>query len=172
MERELRRYQNLLICVGTGVITFGFWSLIKGVMSLILFKDDINTFLDATLPPEIPPYTVILIIVIMFAIGIALDLILRLYVGLSARKDGFGSAKKVNRAYPVFAIILALISVTSFISDFSMIGSEFGGILDTVVTCIIDVTSVVMSIELFVGAIKVSSLKRKISAAKAEEGAS
>ena len=71
MERELRRNQNVLVCVGTGVIMFGFWSVIKGIMTIFLQRDllleTIETSKQSLSPEELeffdPVFTVVCIVI-------------------------------------------------------------------------------------------------------------
>ena len=169
MERELRRSQNMLVCVGTGVITFGFWSLIKGVMMLILYKDHLTELVEAAASPGVSAKTIYDIFLVLMGIMVFIDLLIRLYVGLSARKDGMEKSIRKHRGYPVFTLILAVVSTISLVVDLVQFIEIFETVLDGVVTIFIDFTSLVMSIELFVGTIKVNNLKRKISETKAEE---
>lgn len=99
MERELRRNQNLLYCVGTGVIMFGLWSVIKGIMTLFLQKDELIVMLEtvkASLTPDQADYFVSTFTLVCIIIGIIIGVLLLMHicVGLSARKEGMGRRKR------------------------------------------------------------------------------
>ena len=169
MERELRRYQNILVCVGSGVITFGFWSLVKGVMSLFSFKDKWIQMVNDAAKTDAPADILMTALVISFGIVIAVDLAIRLVIGLSARKEGMGRDDRRHKGYLVLALISAAFSAFSMITDIQYFLGGLENLLDGIVTAIIDFTSLIMLLELFVAAIKVRKLKGKIAEAKAKE---
>ncbi len=169
MERQLRRYQNLLICVGTGIIMFGFWSLIKGVLFMFLYKDELREFLVAVGTTEEELGFAIPIIYIVFGVLIMIDLSLRMIVGSSARKEGRGQDGRNRFAHLIVGVILAIMAISFLIGDIYNFEENFRDIFDGIVTTAIDVTSVVMVVELFVAGVKVKYLKKKIGEAKREE---
>lgn len=177
MERELRKNQNLLVCIGTGVIMFGFWSVIKGVMTIFLQREELIAMLEevkASLSQEeveffAPAFTIVCIII---GIIVLLDLLMHIFVGLSARKEGLGRGKGRHRAYLVFSVILFLFSTFSMVMQISSMEKSFAGFLDVIVPVIVDVTFMIMLIELIVVGSKVKTLKRKLKEAKEEEGSS
>ena len=179
MERDLRKNQNLLVCIGTGVLMFGFWSVIKGVMTVFLQKDELLSMLESvreSLPAEEVQFFAPAFTIMCAGIGIIVGVVLlmRIFVGLSARKEGMGKGKRKRnrRAYLVFSVILVVITVFSLFADFPTMGKSLEGFLDGIVPVIIDVTSLIMLIELIVAGAKVKTLKRKLEEAKDEEGSS
>ena len=175
MERELRRYQDMLFCVGTGVITFGFWSLVKGVMSIIFYKDELDEIIKqigtTVGTPEEELGLAIPAVYIVMLIIICLDVLLRLIVGSSARREGKGRANEKQWKYLGFGVILAIICIASLIGDITNFKENFLNPLDGIITIVIEATSVVMVTELFVAGIKVKILKKKVEEAKLEEAA-
>ena len=169
MERELRRYQNLLVCVGVGIITFGFWSLIKGVMTMFLYKDDIKEFLLMLGVKQEELSFVIPFINIVLVVIICMDLLLRMIVGTSAKNEGRARDQRRRWVYLVFGLLLGIFSLSSLVSDITRFDENFSGILDGVITVVIDVTSIIMVVEMFVAGVKVKLLKKKISETKTEE---
>ena len=169
MERELRRYQNLLVCVGAGIITFGFWSLIKGVMSMFLYKDDIRELLAVLGVTQEEMGFVLPFINIILVVLIGMDLVLRMIVGTSARNEGRARDRKRRWVYLVFGLLLGFLSLSSLVSDITRFDENFSSILDGVITVVIDATSVIMVVEMFVAGVKVKVLKKKISETKTEE---
>ena len=116
MERELRRYQNLLVCVGVGIITFGFWSLIKGVMTMFLYKDDIKEFLLMLGVKQEELSFVIPFINIVLVVIICMDLVLRMIVGTSAKNEGRARDQRRRWVYLVFGLLLGIFSLSSQLS--------------------------------------------------------
>lgn len=149
-EVKLRRYQNLLTVSGLGVIVFGLWSVIKTLLVLFMQEDTLD---------DIPDSTVIR--VIFFAIlGVVLlvDLLLRLFVGLSARAEGFGKKKSV--VYIIFAFLLAIVSLVSVVMIF--FDMDETSIDELIVSVIVEGTSLIVVIELLVAAFNVKKLKKEL----------
>ncbi len=169
MERELRRYQNLLVCVGTGIIMFGFWSLIKGVMMIIFYKDDIIELMTALGTPKEDLSWLLPFVNVMIVGVICADLVLRMIVGLSAQNEGRDRGTQGRWLYLVFGMMLTIIQVGSLVGNLTSFDESFTNFLDGIITLVIDVTSVVMMVEMFVAGARVKYLKRKIRRAKAEE---
>ena len=102
---------------------------------------------------------------IIVAAVLVIDISLRLYVGLSARAEGFG--RKHGRVYLVVAALmivcfaaLIVLSITFFSLD------NYDSVLDAVINFAVDLTSLITLIELFVAAIRV----KKLTKALAKEG--
>ena len=169
MERELRRYQNLLVCVGSGIILFGLWTLVKGVMTIILYKEELQEFLLSLGTREEELALMIELVSYFLIILCCLDLALRLAVGLSARREGRARDQKRHWAFLVFGAVLLTLTLTSLTMDLKDFNENFNSIFDGIITVAIDATSVVMIIELFVAGAKVNYLKKKIREAKVEE---
>ena len=187
MERELRRYKNLLACVGTGVITFGIWSVIKAIMTVVRDKDDLLMLLKWLLGEQYAELAMI-ILGITAGVIIAIDLVLRFGTGMAARRDGMDIKKGKHRVYLFFAFLLLAGTILSLIYNFNdmaelgalskyitnnaLISPYVDMILEVTVQTIVDATSAIMIIEMIVAGIKVGTLERKMKKAEAMEGAS
>ena len=148
-ERKMRRYQNLLTVSGLGVIIFGLWSVLKSIL-LLFMKEGILS--------EIPDDTFVRVMFFLILGGILLvDVLIRLYVGLSARAEGFG--KKKGYGYVIIAILMALASLTSLVLIF--FDSNEQSIWELIVSVIVEATSLVVTIELLVAAFTVKKLKKE-----------
>ena len=149
-ERKMRRYQNLLTVSGLGVIIFGLWSVLKTIL-LLFMKEGILS--------EIPDDTFVRVMFFLILGGILLvDVLIRLYVGLSARAEGFG--KKKGYGYVVIAILMSLASLTSLVLIF--FDSNEQSIWELIVSVIVEATSLVVTIELLVAAFTVKKLKKEL----------
>lgn len=149
-ERKMRRYQNLLTVSGLGVIIFGLWSVLKSIL-LLFMKEGILS--------EIPDDTFVRVMFFVILGGILLvDVLIRLYVGLSARAEGFG--KKKGYAYVFIAILMALASVASLVLIFFDTNDQSIG--ELIVSVIVEATSLVVTIELLVAAFTVKKLKKEL----------
>ena len=149
-ERKMRRYQNLLTVSGLGVIIFGLWSVLKTIL-LLFMKEGILS--------EIPDDTFVRVMFFLILGGILLiDVLIRLYVGLAARAEGFG--KKKGYAYVIIAILMALASLASLVLIF--FDSNEQSIWELIVSVIVEATSLVVTIELLVAAFTVKKLKKEL----------
>ena len=149
-ERKMRRYQNLLTVSGLGVIIFGLWSVLKTIL-LLFMKEGILS--------EIPDDTFVRVMFFLILGGILLiDVLIRLYVGLSARAEGFG--KKKGYGYVVIAILMALASLASLVLIFFDTNEQ--SLWELIVSVIVEATSLVVTIELLVAAFTVKKLKKEL----------
>lgn len=161
----LRHYRDLLRGSGTGVIMFAVWSLLRTVMTFIISRNTgIDMFLttDAEGAPELDMLPVMIAIFIFI---IAIELGIRLFVGLSARAEGKG--RKKSMLYIIIACIMIPIYIAAIV--FGIISATGGtmNVLDTVISLCVEVTSVLAYIELVVSGIKVKRLTKKKSLANA-----
>ena len=149
-EVKMRRYQNLLTISGLGVIVFGVWTVLKTILLLFLKEDALAGLPDNS--------TVRIIFFAILTAVMLIDFLIRLFVGLSARAEGFG--KKKGYAYIFFAILLALMSLISLVLVFFDAGEQ--SILELAISVIVETTSMIVSIELLVAAFTVKKLKKDL----------
>ena len=102
-EITLRRNQDTLIIVGTGVIIFGLWSLLKAVFTLLLNMGSMYDMImqEDTLVGRIAASVAVVLVLLI-------DLGLRLFVGMSAISVGRGG--KSRFVFVAIALFLAFIS--------------------------------------------------------------
>lgn len=149
-EIKMRRYQNLLVVSGLGVIIFGLWSVLKTILLFFLNEEELDDY------PNDPFFRVILFALV--AAALLIEFLIRLFVGLSARAEGFG--KKKGYAYIVLAVLLALASLESLVLIF--IEADYETIAELVVSVIVEATSLIVTIELMVAAFTVKKLKKEL----------
>ena len=153
-ERELRRYQNLLTVSGLGVIAFGVWSVLKTLLVFFFNKEEFGEMPEET-------WARVIMFVILGALLLIVFLI-HLFVGLSARAEGFG--KKKGYAYIVVAILMTCMSVASIVMIFLEIKET--SIMELTVSLIVEATSLIVMIELLVAAFTVKKLRRELGEVK------
>ena len=151
---KLRRYENLLTVSGVGVIALGLWSVIKTIL-LLFFRDDLLADM-----PDDPLAWVILYIMIGFILLIIF--LIHLFVGLSARSEGFG--KKKGYLYIVVAIFMVLFSLASIVMIF--VNTNESSLLEMIVSLIVEATALIVMIELLVAAFTVKKLRKKLGEAQ------
>ena len=155
MEAALRRYQDSLVIIGTGVIILGLWSVIKMVLLILTGGQFIP---EEYAGPDRKAERIIFIVFI--AIFLAIDLGLRLYIGRSAQAEGHGRRRPF--AYAVVAGLLALASVGEILFILSNTSSvlEAGDPVDLAVSILIEATNAVTLVELVISAVRVRQLSR------------
>lgn len=153
-EIKMRRYQNLLTVSGLGVIIFGLWTVLKTILLLFMQEDMLDDLPDGLF------FRVLFFVII--AMILLIDFSLRLFVGLSARSEGFG--KKMGYGYIVVAILMALASLASLVMIF--FDAEYRSLLELIVSFIVEGTSMIVTIELLVAAFTVKKLKKELGEVK------
>lgn len=162
MQSELRKYKDLLIVTGTGVIVFGLWSAVKITLQFILLRD-LRESLFSTLN-GVPEKVLASIFLALF---IFITFAVHLHLGLGARAEGLGRKK---RAYLGLAVVVAVLSTLSFIFDILNFNSYLSGTMaDSIVTAIIDFTMTFVLIEMIVSAVRVRRLTKRIRMKEAAE---
>ena len=155
MEKELRRKQVTLVTLGTGVILFGVWSVVK---SLLYFRTNLFADLDTQAEPELLPY--MLATVVIVALFVLADLGIRLKIGRRARAEGMGRRQKNG-----YLILAALIVLVNIIGD--LLGVYYivkNGVPeqsgpDYVVSALVDLSSTILLAELIVTVLRVRKLR-------------
>lgn len=155
MLRELRRNQNTLLITGVGMVALSLWSIIKTVLFIEL---DSQTFeaLFVELLGEMYEKRLAVYAVFIF---LAVDLLLRVYVGLRARKEGRGhKCGNFYLAVDAFFIVLSIYDIIYYFMPNSITVS----VADSVVTVIFELTSLYTAASLFRAALKVRKLGKQI----------
>lgn len=159
---KIRRTKDILISSGTGVIMFAVWSVVRTLLNFTLLRknnDDIFSEISAETGMR-PDGGVILgaSIAIVLAV-LAVEVGLRIYVGLSARAEGKGKNK--GNAYLVIAFIMIPIYISGIIMSIVNVATAKGSVVDMTVTVIVEITSLFAYIELALSAVKLKKMKRQ-----------
>ena len=147
---RLQKYRSSLISSGGAMVLFALWAVLR---SMVQIEARLNNPKDSEMLRPL--------IASILAVGIV-ELILMLYVGLSARVEGLGRKKK--RPYLVLGIIIACLSVLSvgymlyqFPED-----CRLYGLLMPLVNLAVEATFLYAAMDLVVSAIKVRRLEKKM----------
>ena len=149
-----RRNLNTLVILGTGVSVFGFWGIIKLFTQIVL---GIQIF-DPSDEEALGDFGMIIAMTTL-VILMAFDVLLRLFVGLRARRDGQG--KKVGKAYLIFDVWLMLGSIASVLIVVSSILEGSGPFFDNYISLFMELSSLVICLEVFIAAISVRRYRAK-----------
>ena len=105
---EIRKSQNTLIVVGSGIVLFSIWTVVKTMGTLFLLrKETVEGIRNMMEPVEgITDDAVFLLLIVMFVVFSAVLMGIRMYVGLSAIAVGRG------RRRSLLFILIAVIMIT------------------------------------------------------------
>ena len=155
-ERQLRKYQSMLAISGMGVVLFGAWSIAKTILMMVYAPDRL---VDAQVVDQ-AGFSRLVFNALMIAFLLP-DLILRMYVGLSARAEAMGVRR--GSGYIVIAWLMALFlifTVVSSVALFILYGDfGFSSLFDEVAIDAVNATSASALIEVAVSARRVKKLR-------------
>lgn len=159
---EIRKSQNTLIVVGTGVIIFSIWTAVKMLGLLFLLRNEtVETLREKMGPIEgLSDKSLFWMLVGISVIVIALLSGVRMYIGLSAIAVGRG--KRRGWLYILAAVVMIIGNICAFfIGLFSARPQEQLGVFSrdqSLSTFIIDVTSLIMLTQMVISAVKIRKL--------------
>lgn len=148
MGAQIRRLENTLTTIGTGIVAMAIWQTIKIILQLTLLNQMEKN--EETISG----------VIIAISITVILGLI-ECYIGFSARSEGIG--KKKSGVYLVWTGLYLAAFFVVLVFEIYLIFTDFDFTVSTIVIAIIDISAFVLNIEMMVSAIKVRRL-RKISA--------
>ena len=148
MGAQIRRLENTLTTIGTGIVAMAIWQTIKIILQLTLLNQMEKN--EETISG----------VIIAISITVILGLI-ECYIGFSARSEGKG--KKKSGVYLMWTGLYLAAFFVVLVFEIYLIFTDFDFTVSTIVIAIIDISAFVLNIEMMVSAIKVRRL-RKISA--------
>ena len=153
MDAKIRKIEINLITLGTCVIIFGVWTLVKLIISYLF----INTegFTDLTSEQALISYIIIWAFV-------AVSFLLNCYVGLSAR--ALGKGKKRNSFFLVVAGTIVFFRTIIVAAEIAMAIFSDTGFISLITSAFIDSTTIVILIELMVNSIRLKNIGKENSA--------
>ena len=149
-----RRSLSTLIILGTGIIVFGFWGIIKLAAQLFFG-------IDLFRPGDLDGFdeTAKMIVTVLVFVFMAIDVILRLIVGLKAIREG--REKKTGKGYLVICLFLIIVSAYSvYLLAADLINME-ESFIDSFVAVFMELSSLVIALEVFIAGISVKRYKSK-----------
>ena len=164
MFKELRKYQNLTVICGTGVIIFTLWEIAKSFLSVFMGSSSSSTISDIE-SAQIEPWIEI-VIVLFFVFTAVLDIWLRLHVGIRSIRFGRGRSrysKYLISAYLIaaFTIILVVLNCAVVVSEFSTMDEDT--VERTLSYAVIEFTNLANLLELIYASNKVKKLQKMIA---------
>ena len=144
MERQIRKHQNTLIVIGTGILLFALWTVVKTIATY-----------NITLADRFDPF-VGTIILISFIAALCVDILLRVFTGLKARSAGF--KKNGSLSFVFTAAVLIILHILGIAFYLYSVPVTFESLVDTIVTCVIEGTGIFMTVDLIYSGIKLRKL--------------
>lgn len=156
---NFRRNSSTLSILGTGVIIFGFWSVIKIVTYVAL---GIPLYSDADIA-EVDGMTIEILMTVLYCM-LAGDIIVRLIAGLCARAEGKNHIKRQKVFYLgfiVWEIIFQIYSVSAVIAQFLSLKDDT--YVETYVSLFMELSSMLILIEVYIAALSVRKYKKRMA---------
>lgn len=153
MEAKIRRLENNLVTIGTGVVILSLWTLFKTILYVIVYWGKIKDLTSTLQPMETA-----LVFGMVFA-AVLIEFVLQSFIGLSARKEGEG--KKIRPIYLIITeIILLLYAALILIELLPLFRAEYFSLI-SVVSIVIDVTSFAFLIDMISSSVRLRKLKKQ-----------
>ena len=158
METELRRTQISIHTLGTGIILFGAWSLLRALLYLW-------TSQGLELDGEFTAAGLVFVKVLSyFMIGLVLlgDLWLRVYIGRCAAEEARRDVRK--KTYLVLSAVILLINVAATVFSLYALFTDFSDeqpTLYNVISLLLDLFSTVILAELLVTVRRIRKLRAR-----------
>ena len=157
LERLLRKHQNTLVNVGKGVFAFGLWSVVKVFLSVRLVPEIRNQVLFDPNTGELFPEALVYGMLAFFSLFV---LWFRAAVCRGAVREGH--EKKARRGYVVLAVVIVLVDASMLITSLLQPEQSYRSVLDAVVSVVVELSSIVTTVELIISAMRVKKLKRML----------
>lgn len=148
---KIRRLENNLTTLGTGVIVFSLWSFIKSLLSSLLIE-------EYDFSKNKPEYALI-VNTIIWSVS-ALIVLMYVWIGLSARAEGKGKHKRI--IYLFFEGIVILFGSLILLTELLALITLSSDPVTLVLTIIIDATRLFFMIQLMYSSIALRKLKRQL----------
>ena len=164
----MRRSQNTLIVVGTGIILFSIWTVVKTLGLVFMLKDEsiaIARKAADEIGSNVSDQHLYYIVLAVMLIIMLLFLAVRTYIGRAAISEGRGVRRR--KGYLILAVILIIINTVAVTANYLLPESqEYLGELSTnnsMPALIIEVTSMIMMVEMVFAAVRLRRVRRRIS---------
>ena len=163
---QLRKYQEILMITGAGVLLFSVWSFIRFFIAYAFYPEDLMDYyqIDAS---DIEGKRYLLIVT---CTALVIDLLFHWYIGRRAIAEGRG--RKSGVLYLFMAAFLCLSSVLNIEAVLSDADIFYAGGADRITTAIIEMTSLAIFLEMIHAAIRLKisrkALRRQMACAEAD----
>ena len=172
-EIKMRQLQSTLVTVGKGILLFGAWTVVKALGKLLINRADMFAEIKDVLYEQsiylnnAQIFGILLLVTLAYlSFGIAA----RSYIGFSAISEGKGRSRRCRILYLLLTALLIVNSISEVISGiraFVEFFSERADSIDTsVISILIELTSVIMMAELIFTVIRLRKLEKQLKQAE------
>ncbi|GEM_PF-871999 len=159
VREKLRRYSDRLATAGTGVMLFAIWSIVKAIMQVFV-RSPLQTEIAQSVGENSENMAFMTVFYIALFATIGVEVGVRFFIGRSGRAEGKG--KKKGRLYLIVAYILIPLYALGVVFSIFNLSYIENSVVDTIVTLIVDITSLSALIELAFSGTMVKKLKKKL----------
>lgn len=162
MEADIRHQQYTLFFSGLAVLFFGIWGILK--LCVKFYHNPITIDSNLLDPGEDAQFALLLLILLYIAV-IAIDSVIRLYIGLCAVSEGRGRWK-----HSVYLVITAVYLIANILMSFSTLIDIFDWEMfikdpkffeETFTTILIDMTCNISFVLILIASIKMRYIVKK-----------
>lgn len=158
LQIQLRKNQDTLKIVGLGVMAFGAWSIVKSILYTTAQWSSIK---EEIVVPEANETIAKMVYIFMIAVTMAVEILVRLYIGRSAIAEGKGERRRPG--YVVVAFLITAIGLTLTVTAFVVPGIRIEPNLEALMSLFVEITSAVITLEMCWSAIRVRKLRRQLA---------
>ena len=174
---KIRKCRDILVTGGIALIAFGVWTVIQGVLEISEFLGNLLNGMTyeglseaemEMLREMISDRSLLYGVVGLAILLTAIDLAIRIYVGLSARAAGLQKRKKNGKerngiVWIILGFLLAAIGIYSLVNILLTTGGivQEYSVLYYVILLFVEVTSLVVTVELMITGIRLRRLTGK-----------
>ena len=147
---RLQKYRFSLLASGSAMMLFALWTVLR---SIVQIEAQLNNQGDMkTLKP----------LLIAFIALSGVELVLKFYVGLSARLEGLGRTRR--RPYLMLGIIIAILSVVFVVYMLVELPADIrmNGMFSSIINLVVEATALYASLDLVISARRVRKLEKEM----------
>ena len=158
-QSELRRHEDNLITIGSGVVMVGVVSMLQLLLFFRVNASQIQDFFQSLSPAQYSDSLRKFVMAFLFTM-VFTGMLIRAYVGLTARAEGMG--KKKGYFYIIVAGFIALLDTILVILGFIQLFLSQGFVFDLLVTLALLMVSIVTIAQMIISAIYVKRSSNRV----------
>ena len=160
IEKKIKRFESNIVISGTWFIVFGFWSVLKLVITLVYSEKGVQQLFGELELDTLLEKAILVIAFILFALGI---LAVHAYIGMKA--ISYGKGKKRKRFFLFIAGFIAVVTflgIPSYFRDWHE-GHLISMVDDTkIAAALVDVALVYILLDMIISAIRLGMCNKKL----------
>lgn len=164
IDTKIRKFRDTLITGGFAIIAFGIWTVIKSIMEAFtilkpmignMTLENLTQVQEEQFKELVESNALFYAVMLLILAFLVVDMLLRIYVGLSARAIGLQKKKRNGKersgiVWLIFGVILTAFNVYSLVVSLVQIREllQTYSIMHYVISLFVDVTSIFVTAEL------------------------